>query len=139
MVTVSDIVSVGKKIVTVSKKSGNCNYNIAKYYIDESPDGGNINYVVITRKGIEEFITMPTLMIPYRGKVGLHFRKFKSAADAARFINSINNNVMAKMTKKQFGNMGSSIMKEAKKIYNASGKKKKWTNCVKEAGRKFKS
>lgn len=42
-----------------------------------------------------------------------------------------------KMTKKEFGTMGKTIMTEAKRIRKASPGKK-WTNCVKEAGRKYK-
>lgn len=45
---------------------------------------------------------------------------------------------MAKITKAKLASMGSKIMTEAKKIYKASAKKKKWQNCVKEAGKKMK-
>lgn len=44
---------------------------------------------------------------------------------------------MAKLSKKALGTMGSKIMSEAKKIRKASPLKK-WTNCVKEAGKKLK-
>ena len=44
---------------------------------------------------------------------------------------------MAKMTKSQLGKQGSEIMRMAKQIRSKSPGKK-WTNCVKEAGRKFK-
>lgn len=44
---------------------------------------------------------------------------------------------MAKLTKKALGSMGSKIMTEAKKIRKASPGKK-WTTCVKEAGKKMK-
>lgn len=43
---------------------------------------------------------------------------------------------MAKMTKAALSAQGKKIMGEAKKIRKASPKKK-WTTCVKEAGRKF--
>lgn len=41
---------------------------------------------------------------------------------------------MAKMTKKELGSMGKRIMAKAKQIRKASPNKK-WTNCVKEAGK----
>jgi hypothetical protein len=45
---------------------------------------------------------------------------------------------MAKISKAALGSMGTKIMTEAKKIYKASNKKKKWKTCVKEAGKKCK-
>lgn len=53
---------------------------------------------------------------------------------------------MAKLSKKELGAMGSKIMREAKKIAEASGKKtvtktvykKPWKQCVKEAAKKVK-
>ncbi len=45
---------------------------------------------------------------------------------------------MAKLSKKALGTMGSKIMSEAKKLYKASGKKTKWTHCVKKAGKNLK-
>jgi hypothetical protein len=45
---------------------------------------------------------------------------------------------MAKMTKKQLAATGSKIMTEAKKIYKASGKSKKWTKCVSMAAKALK-
>lgn len=44
---------------------------------------------------------------------------------------------MAKMTKKKLGSIGSKIMAEAKRIRSKSPNKK-WTTCVKEAGKKMK-
>lgn len=44
---------------------------------------------------------------------------------------------MAKMTKKRLGEMGKKITGEAKKIRKASPGKK-WTTCMKEAGKKYK-
>ncbi|MDD4699183.1 MAG: hypothetical protein PHV07_02860 [Oscillospiraceae bacterium] len=44
---------------------------------------------------------------------------------------------MAKLTKKQLSEMGKKITSEAKKIRKASPKKK-WTTCMKEAGKKYK-
>ena len=44
---------------------------------------------------------------------------------------------MAKLTKKQLGAKGKAIMAEAKKLYKASGKKTKWTDCVAKAGKKM--
>jgi hypothetical protein len=44
---------------------------------------------------------------------------------------------MAKISKKKLGTMGSKIMTEAKKLYKASGKKIKWTDCVAKAGKKL--
>lgn len=44
---------------------------------------------------------------------------------------------MAKMTNKKLSAMGSKIMAEAKKIRKANPNKK-WTTCVKEAGKKMK-
>ena len=45
---------------------------------------------------------------------------------------------MTKSDIKKLSAMGSKIMDEAKKIYKASNKKKKWQLCVKEAGKKLK-
>lgn len=45
---------------------------------------------------------------------------------------------MAKMTKKALSKQGSTIMAIAKKIRKANPRKK-WTTCVKEAGKKYKS
>lgn len=45
---------------------------------------------------------------------------------------------MAKMTKKQLSAQGKSIMRIAKQIQKTSPRKK-WTTCVKEAGKKWKS
>ena len=45
---------------------------------------------------------------------------------------------MAKMTKKQLSTQGKSIMRIAKQIQKANPRKK-WTTCVKEAGKKWKS
>jgi hypothetical protein len=45
---------------------------------------------------------------------------------------------MAKMSKKALGQQGKSIMKIAKRIRKSSPRKK-WTTCVKEAGKKYKS
>jgi hypothetical protein len=44
---------------------------------------------------------------------------------------------MSKKTKKQMASMGKKITSEAKKIQKASPRKK-WTNCMKEAGKKLK-
>lgn len=44
---------------------------------------------------------------------------------------------MAKMTKKQLSEMGKKITGEAKKIRKSSPNKK-WTTCMKEAGKKMK-
>jgi len=44
---------------------------------------------------------------------------------------------MAKMTKTQLSAMGKKITSEAKRIRKASPNKK-WTTCMKEAGKKFK-
>ena len=44
---------------------------------------------------------------------------------------------MAKMTKAQLSAMGKKITTEAKRIRKASPKKK-WTTCMKEAGKKLK-
>jgi hypothetical protein len=44
---------------------------------------------------------------------------------------------MAKMTKKALGAMGKAITSEAKKIRKASPNKK-WTTCMKEAGKAYK-
>lgn len=44
---------------------------------------------------------------------------------------------MAKMTKTKLASQGSKIMAEAKKIRKAYPNKK-WTTCVKEAGKAFK-
>jgi hypothetical protein len=44
---------------------------------------------------------------------------------------------MAKMTKAQLSAMGKKITSEAKRIRKASPGKK-WTTCMKEAGKKFK-
>ncbi|MCF8460477.1 MAG: hypothetical protein K9G46_07115 [Flavobacteriales bacterium] len=41
-----------------------------------------------------------------------------------------------KMTKAQLSASGKATMAEAKRIYAASGKKKKWQSCVGEAARK---
>ena len=43
---------------------------------------------------------------------------------------------MAKMSKAKLSSMGHSIMSKAKEIRRKSPKKK-WTTCVKEAGRSF--
>lgn len=45
---------------------------------------------------------------------------------------------MPKMTKAKLASMGSKIMAEAKRIRRAHPGKK-WTTCVSEAGRKFRS
>ncbi len=45
---------------------------------------------------------------------------------------------MAKLTKKALASKGKAIMAEAKKLYKASGKKTKWTDCVAKAGKKMK-
>jgi len=44
---------------------------------------------------------------------------------------------MAKMTKKQLGAMGKAITNKAKQIRKSSPGKK-WTTCMKEAGKAFK-
>jgi len=44
---------------------------------------------------------------------------------------------MAKMTKTQLSAMGKAITGEAKRIRKSSPNKK-WTTCMKEAGKKFK-
>ncbi len=44
---------------------------------------------------------------------------------------------MAKMTKKELSAMGRKITGEAKRIHKASPNKK-WTTCIKEAGKKLK-
>jgi len=44
---------------------------------------------------------------------------------------------MAKLTKKALASKGKAIMAEAKKLYKASGKKIKWTECVSKAGKKM--
>ena len=44
---------------------------------------------------------------------------------------------MAKLSKKALGQMGKKITTEAKKI-RATSKGKKWTTCMKEAGKKLK-
>ena len=89
VVTKKDIesVSVGNKIVSVLKRDGNVNYNLAKYFYN-NPKG---EFVVITREGIEAFITRPTETIPYVGQKGIHFQSFKSANAAAEFINKLAN------------------------------------------------
>lgn len=43
---------------------------------------------------------------------------------------------MAKLTKKQLSAMGKAITGEAKRIRKASPNKK-WTTCMKEAGKKY--
>lgn len=45
---------------------------------------------------------------------------------------------MAKLTKKALASKGKAIMTEAKKIYKASNKKTKWTDCVSKAAKKLK-
>lgn len=45
---------------------------------------------------------------------------------------------MAKMTKTKLASMGKKIMTEAKRI-RAKSPSKKWTNCVKEAGKKYRA
>lgn len=44
---------------------------------------------------------------------------------------------MPKLTKKVLASKGKKIMAEAKKLYKASGKKTKWTDCVAKAGKKM--
>ena len=46
---------------------------------------------------------------------------------------------MAKLTKKALASKGKAIMAEAKKLYKASGKKTKWTDCVAKAGKKLRT
>jgi len=86
-VTKSQIENVGNKIVSISKREGNVNFNLAKYYTNNATG----EYVVITRKGISDYITHPTQMIPYVGKKGVHFQTFNSAKAAADFINKLAN------------------------------------------------
>lgn len=45
---------------------------------------------------------------------------------------------MAKLTKTQLAAKGKAIMNEAKKIYEASNKKTKWTSCVSKAAKALK-
>jgi hypothetical protein len=85
LVTVTEIKNVGNKIVSISKKDGNVNYNLAKYFYN-SVEGF---FVVILRKGMAEYLCHPTNLIPYVGKKGVHFQTFKTANAAAKFINKI--------------------------------------------------
>ena len=51
--------------------------------------------------------------------------------------NKLNLNDMTKLSKKQLGAMGTKITTEAKKIRKAHPSKK-WTDCIKAAGKSFK-
>ena len=50
----------------------------------------------------------------------------------------VSNKETPKVDLKKLASMGTKIMTEAKKIYAASGKKKIWQLCVKEAAKKLK-
>ena len=51
---------------------------------------------------------------------------------------TVSNKETPKVDLKKLASMGTKIMTEAKKIYAASGKKKVWQLCVKEAAKKLK-
>lgn len=84
-ITTNDIKKSGNKIVSVTKKEGACTYYCAKYF--QTTFAGETEYFVITRKGIEDYVTQKAEVIPYVGKKGVHFEKFTSPAKAADFIN----------------------------------------------------
>ena len=50
----------------------------------------------------------------------------------------VSNKETPKVDLKKLASMGTKIMTEAKKIYAASGRKKVWQLCVKEAAKKLK-
>lgn len=84
-ITTDDIKKSGNKIVSVTKKEGACTYYCAKYF--QTTFAGETEFIVITRKGIETYITQRPEMVPYIGKKGVHFEKFSSPAKAATYIN----------------------------------------------------
>jgi len=82
-VTPDQVSNIGNKIISLTITNGNVTYYIAKYFtmFDE--------FVVVTRKGLTDFIVHKPELIPFVGKKGIHFEKFKTAVQASDFINNL--------------------------------------------------